>query len=88
MHRFRRGALPRRTRCGTMREGNEAVADAAALECRDLRNGPREAGAQACGSIARRATNGAPSEAAEPIPAPFIRGAFEGHRLRPSNAGI
>jgi len=30
-------------------------------------------GAQPCGSIARRATNGAPSEAAEPITAPSQR---------------
>ncbi|MGZ8474187.1 MAG: hypothetical protein ACXWWY_11905, partial [Candidatus Deferrimicrobiaceae bacterium] len=30
-------------------------------------NGPLEAGAQPCGSTARRATNGAPSEAAEQI---------------------
>ena len=40
MRRFRRGARPRRTRCGTVREGNEAGADAAALECRDLREWP------------------------------------------------
>ena len=33
MRRFRRGARPRRTRCGTVREGNETGADAAALEC-------------------------------------------------------
>ena len=31
------GALPRRTLGGTMREGNEAGGDAAALECRHLR---------------------------------------------------
>src|SRR4030067_626906 len=37
MRRFRRGARPRRTPCGTLREGNEAGADAAGLECRDLR---------------------------------------------------
>src|SRR5665647_3050213 len=37
MRRFRRGARPRRTHCGTMREGNDAGADAAGLECRDLR---------------------------------------------------
>src|SRR4030065_1873609 len=37
MRRFRRGARPRRTRRGTVRAGNEAGADAAALECRDLR---------------------------------------------------
>src|SRR3972149_4971207 len=33
----RRGPRPRRTRRGTVRTGNEAGADAAALECRDLR---------------------------------------------------
>jgi len=37
MRRFRRGARPRRTRCGTVRESNEGGADAASLECRDLR---------------------------------------------------
>jgi hypothetical protein len=37
MRRFRQGARPKRTRCGTVREGNEVGADAAALECRDLR---------------------------------------------------
>jgi len=37
MRRVRRGARPRRTRRGTVRTGNEAGADAAALECRDLR---------------------------------------------------
>jgi hypothetical protein len=40
MRRFRQGARPRRTRCGTVREGNEAGADAVALECRDLRKWP------------------------------------------------
>ena len=37
MRPVRRGARPRRTRRGTVRAGNEAGADAAALECRDLR---------------------------------------------------
>src|SRR3990172_9065155 len=37
MRRARRGARPRRTHRGTVRAGNEAGADAAALECRDLR---------------------------------------------------
>src|SRR3990170_445112 len=40
MRRVRRGARPRRTRCGTAREGDEAGVDAAALECRDLREWP------------------------------------------------
>src|SRR5512141_812198 len=37
MRRLRRGARPRRTHCGTVREGNDDGADAAGLECRDLR---------------------------------------------------
>ena len=37
MRRLRRGARPRRTHCGTTREGNDGGADAAGLECRDLR---------------------------------------------------
>ena len=36
----RQGARPRRTRRGTVREGNDAGADAADLECRDLREWP------------------------------------------------
>src|SRR3972149_3130316 len=40
MRRFGRGARQRRTRCGTAREGDEAGVDAAALECRDLREWP------------------------------------------------
>src|SRR3989337_680327 len=37
MRPVRRGDRPRRTRRGTVRAGNEAGGDAAALECRDLR---------------------------------------------------
>src|SRR5512132_2474454 len=37
MRRLRRGARPRRTHGGTARKGNDAGADAAGLECRDLR---------------------------------------------------
>src|SRR3990172_1742321 len=37
MRPVRRGARPRRTRRGTVRAGNDAGGDAAALECRDLK---------------------------------------------------
>jgi len=51
MRPVRRGARPRRTRRGTVRAGNEAGGDAAALECRDLRewiSGGRRARVSGC----------------------------------------
>ena len=59
MRRFRRGARPKRTRCGTVREGNEAFAAAAALDCRDL-PGMVPGRPEPSRFPARRATDGAP----------------------------
>jgi hypothetical protein len=58
---------------GSERTQVASAADAEAPACQGSRNPvqpPQEAVALVCGCIARRATNGAPSEAAEPIKGP------------------
>jgi hypothetical protein len=66
MRRFRRGARPRRTRCGTAREGNKAGADVAALECRDLREWILGGRSPSCGCYADNRGPEAPASLLRP----------------------